>query len=69
MKNISVKISVSVKNEWEVIVRENLPWLRQSRDLDEICERLETLKFRGVGGNTIVRTGEAIADFYDIPRD
>lgn len=69
-RNTGLKcISNNVKKQWEQIIDLHKNYLSQSRDFNELYERIEDLKIKGIGERSLMETASQFAYRYDIPVD
>lgn len=62
-------ISNTIWNDWNHIISTHCNRLSQSADFNELYERIEDLKIRGIGAQSMIETARQIAYKYDIPLD
>ena len=62
-------VSNAIWDEWSRIISTNCNRLSQSADFNELYERIEDLKIRGIGAQSMIETARQIAYKYDIPLD
>lgn len=59
-------VSNAIWDEWSRIISTNCNRLSQSADFNELYERIEDLKIRGIGAQSMIETARQIAYKYDI---
>ena len=57
-------VSNAIWDEWSRIISTNCNRLSQSADFNELYERIEDLKIRGIGAQSMIETARQIAYKY-----
>ncbi len=54
-----------IRQQWEQIINQSLPdILDRSNTYDDLCQELENLRIKGIGGKTIVQTAAELWNRY-----
>ena len=68
-KNKTLTYPKNIKNRWDEIIRQNNNQLSQSIDFNDLYQKLETLKIKGIGTQRLIDTASRLAYDFDIPLD
>lgn len=64
-----IKLRKTVWREWQQIIAANIASIAHSSSFDEVYEKVEQKKIKGIGASAMIETARQIADRYDIPLD
>lgn len=63
------KLRKTVWQQWQQIIAANLANISNASTFNEVYEKVEQKKIKGVGASAMIETARQIADRYDIPLD